>query len=75
MKLQVYNVVCCLFVSNSHPLFSPLKKLNLHENVICTLIYSRSIKIYKTVIYLVFVDVNFFPHIKGLLQNGPKEDI
>jgi hypothetical protein len=74
MKLQVYSVVC-LFVSNSHPLFSPLKKPNLHENILCTPIYSRSIKIYKTVIYLVFMDVNLFPHIKGLLQNGPKEDI
>ena len=29
----------------------------------------------KIVIYLLFLDVNLFPHIKELLQNGPKEDI
>lgn len=75
MKLQVCSVVCILFVSNSHPLFSPLKKPNLQENVICTPIYSRNYKIYKTAIYLLFMDVNLFPHIRGLLQNGPKEDI
>lgn len=74
MKLQVCSVVC-LFISNSHPLFSPLKKPSLHENVICTPIYSRNIKIYKTIIYLLFTYVNLFPHIKGLFQNGPKEDI
>ena len=73
MKLQVCTVVC-LFASNSHSLFSPLKKHNLHKNVICTPIYSRNIKIYKNIIFLFFMHVNCFPRIKGLLQNGPKED-
>lgn len=80
MKLKVCIVVClfffCLFVCfKLSPFIQSFEETQLYQNVICTPIYSRNIKIYKTVIYILFMDVNLFPHIRGLLQNAPKEDI